>query len=75
MLRNWLALLAATVTSFAVEIVPLAPTRADVPYAGTTDFRQTLNVYAPAKKSATPATSPRPASPPARPAFPLTASD
>ena len=34
---------------------PLAPTKADVPYAGTTDFRQTLDVYAPATKPAKPA--------------------
>ena len=30
----------------------LAPTKADVPYAGTTELRQTLNVYAPATKPA-----------------------
>lgn len=33
----------------------LAPTKADVPYAGTRDFRQTLNVYTPAQKFPKPA--------------------
>ena len=39
----------------APTTTPLAPTKADVPYANTTEFRQTLNVYAPAKKSDKPA--------------------
>lgn len=55
MIIRCLLLLSSVLASFAAEGAPLAPTRADVPYAGTTDFRQTLNVYAPAKKSATPA--------------------
>ena len=55
MIIRCLLVLSSVLASFAVEGTPLAPTRADVPYAGTTDFRQTLNIYAPAKKSATPA--------------------
>ncbi|NBV53485.1 MAG: alpha/beta hydrolase, partial [Verrucomicrobia bacterium] len=44
--------LLASLSLFAAEVPPsLAPTKADVPYADTTEFRQTLNVYAPAKKS------------------------
>ena len=40
---------------FAAETpAVLAPTKADVPYAGTTELRQTLNVYAPASKPAKP---------------------
>jgi len=46
-----LSLLLASLSLFAAEVpAPLAPTKADVPYAGTTEFRQTLNVYAPAAK-------------------------
>ncbi len=53
-MRTFLALplLASLACVFAAEApTPLAPTKADVPYAGTAEFRQTLNVYAPAKKS------------------------
>jgi hypothetical protein len=32
----------------------IPPTKADIPYAGTPEFRQTLNVYAPATKPAKP---------------------
>ena len=46
----------APLALFAADApAPLAPTKADVPYAGTTEFRQTLNVYAPATKPAKPA--------------------
>ena len=46
----------ASLALFAADTpVPLAPTKADVPYAGTTELRQTLNVYAPATKPAKPA--------------------
>jgi len=48
-----------TLLGFALAAAPtpttLTPTKADVPYANTTEIRQTLNVYAPAKKSDTPA--------------------
>ena len=51
-----LLLLLAPLAAWAADApAPLAPTKADVPYAGTTDFRQTLNVYAPATKPAKPA--------------------
>lgn len=33
----------------------MPPTKADIPYAGTPEFRQTLNVYAPATKPTKPA--------------------
>jgi acetyl esterase/lipase len=50
-MRTLLPLLCSTLAAFAADApAPLAPTKADVPYAGTTDFRQTLNVYAPATK-------------------------
>jgi len=46
----------ASLALFAADTpASLAPTKADVPYAGTSDFRQTLNVYAPAAKPAKPA--------------------
>jgi acetyl esterase/lipase len=46
----------ASLALFAADApAPLAPTKADIPYAGTNDFRQTLNVYAPVTKSAKPA--------------------
>jgi acetyl esterase/lipase len=46
----------ASLALFAADApAPLAPTKADVPYAGTSDFRQTLNVYAPAAKPTKPA--------------------
>ena len=55
-MRSLLPLLAAfSLVSAADAPAPLAPTKADVPYAGTTDFRQTLNVYAPATKPTKPA--------------------
>ena len=47
-----LLLLSLPLAGAAEAPAPLAPTKADVPYAGTTDFRQTLNVYAPATKPA-----------------------
>ena len=51
-----LLLLLAPFAAWAADApAPLAPTKADVPYAGTTDFRQTLNVYVPASKPAKPA--------------------
>ena len=51
-----LLLLFAPLAAWAADApAPLAPTKADVPYAGTTDFRQTLNVYVPASKPAKPA--------------------
>ena len=51
-----LLLLLAPLAAWAADApAPLAPTKADVPYAGTTDFRQTLNVYVPASKPAKPA--------------------
>ena len=51
-----LLLLLAPLAAWAADApAPLAPTKADVPYAGTTDFRQTLNVYLPASKPAKPA--------------------
>jgi len=54
-MRSLLPLLAAlSLASAADAPAPLAPTKADVPYAGTTYFRQTLNVYAPAIKPAKP---------------------
>ncbi len=44
--------LLASLCLFAADAPPaLAPTKADVPYAGTTEFRQTLNVYAPTAKA------------------------
>lgn len=47
--------LLASLALFAAETpAVLAPTKADVPYAGTTELRQTLNVYAPASKPAKP---------------------
>ena len=55
-MRTLLPLLCSSLAAFAAEIpVLFAPTKADVPYAGTTEFRQTLNVYAPKGKSAKPA--------------------
>jgi acetyl esterase/lipase len=55
-MRSLLILLAAFSPAFAADApTPLAPTKADVPYAGTSDFRQTLNVYAPTAKSSKPA--------------------
>ena len=51
-MRSLLPLL-ASLALFAADAPPaLAPTKADVPYAGTTELRQTLNVYAPATKPA-----------------------
>ena len=51
-----LLLLLAPLAAWAADApAPLAPTKADVPYAGTTEFRQTLNVYVPASKPAKPA--------------------
>ena len=48
--------LLASLALFAAETpAVLAPSKADVPYAGTTELRQTLNVYAPATKPAKPA--------------------
>lgn len=48
--------LLASLALFAADAPPsLTPTKADVPYAGTTELRQTLNVYAPATKPAKPA--------------------
>lgn len=48
-MRSLLPLLAAFSLAYAADApAPLPPTKADVPYAGTSDFRQTLNVYAPA---------------------------
>ncbi|MEY5006530.1 MAG: hypothetical protein RI969_1618, partial [Verrucomicrobiota bacterium] len=48
--------LLASLALFAAETpAVLAPNKADVPYAGTTELRQTLNVYAPATKPAKPA--------------------
>ena len=48
--------LLASLSLLGADVPPtLAPTKADVPYAGTTEFRQTLNVYAPATKPAKPA--------------------
>ncbi len=50
-MRSLLPLL-ASLALFAADAPPsIAPTKADVPYAGTTEFRQTLNVYAPATRS------------------------
>lgn len=50
-----LPLLLASLSLLAADLSPATkPTLADVPYAGTTEFRQTLNVYA-APKSAQPA--------------------
>ena len=55
-MRPLLPLLAAFCLASAADApAPLAPTKADIPYAGTTEFRQTLNVYAPAKKPTMPA--------------------
>jgi acetyl esterase/lipase len=55
-MRSLLPLLAAfSLVSAADAPAPLAPIKADIPYAGTSDFRQTLNVYAPAQKSPKPA--------------------
>ena len=46
----------ASLVLFAAETpAVLAPSKADVPYAGTTELRQTLNVYAPVIKPAKPA--------------------
>ena len=48
--------LLASLCLFAADAPPaLVPTKADVPYAGTTELRQRLDVYAPTKKSAKPA--------------------
>lgn len=49
-----LALPATSMIHAADAPATIAPTKADVPYAGTTEFRQTLNVYAPATKPAKP---------------------
>ena len=50
-----LSLLLTSLSLLAADVPPaIAPTKADVPYAGTTEFRQTLNVYAPASKPAKP---------------------
>ena len=55
-MRSLLPLLATFSLALAADAPALlAPIKADVPYAGTTEFRQTLNVYAPATKSAKPA--------------------
>ena len=55
-MRSLLPLLAAFSLVSAADAPPaLAPTKADVPYARTTELRQTLNVYAPATKPAKPA--------------------
>jgi len=55
-MRTLLPLLCSYLAAFAADAPALlAPTKADVPYAGTTEFRQTLNVYGPAAKSAKPA--------------------
>lgn len=49
------SILLASVTLLAADVPPaITPTKADVPYAGTKEFRQTLNVYA-APKSTQPA--------------------
>ncbi len=53
-MRSLLPLLAFGLAYAADTPAPLAPTKADVPYAGTSDFRQTLDVYAPAQKSPKP---------------------
>lgn len=51
-----LSALLASFALFAADAPPaIAPTKADVPYAGTKEFRQTLDVYAPATKPAKPA--------------------
>jgi len=51
-----LSFLLASLALFAADAPPsLIPTKADVPYAGTTELRQTLNVYAPSTKPAKPA--------------------
>ena len=51
-----LLLLATFSLAFAADApTPLAPTKADIPYAGTTELRQTLNVYAPSTKPTKPA--------------------
>lgn len=48
-------LLATASLAFAADTPELlAPTKADVPYAGTAEYRQTLNVYAPTQKSIKP---------------------
>ncbi len=55
-MRSLLPLLAAfSLASAADAPAPLALTFADIPYAGTSDFRQTLNVYMPAAKPTKPA--------------------
>jgi acetyl esterase/lipase len=55
-MRSLLSFLATFSLALAADApAPLAPIKADVPYAGTTDFRQTLNVYAPAQKPSKPA--------------------
>jgi acetyl esterase/lipase len=54
-MKPLLLLLAPLAVLADVAPLPFAPTKADVPYAGTNDFRQTLNVYAPVTKSAKPA--------------------
>jgi acetyl esterase/lipase len=55
-MRHPLTLILTSLSLFAADApAPIAPTKADVPYAGTSDFRQTLNVYAPAQKSTKPA--------------------
>jgi arylformamidase len=52
MLTSFLASLAL----FAADTpAVLTPTKADVPYAGTTELRQTLNVYAPSTRPTRPA--------------------
>lgn len=48
--------LLASLALFAADASPsLTPTKADVPYAGTKELRQTLDVYAPTTKPAKPA--------------------
>jgi acetyl esterase/lipase len=54
-MKPLLLLLAPLAVLADVAPLPFAPTKADVPYAGTTEFRQTLNVYAPAAKASKPA--------------------
>jgi acetyl esterase/lipase len=54
-MHRLLCLLCTLSAGFAADVPSLSPTKADVPYAGTQDFRQTLNVYAPATKPTKPA--------------------
>jgi acetyl esterase/lipase len=54
-MKPLLLILAPLAVLADVAPLPFAPTKADVPYAGTTEFRQTLNVYAPAAKASKPA--------------------